>query len=113
VEASGDITFPLRMKTFKSRPDDRFARWAQPVGATLQSFSKDDSKQDLLYHCHQLSMDHGEAGLALAKKAGGSGFERLKIYLSRYMMGIFGDFGSCFSPTSILDPALVPRDGSQ
>jgi AcrR family transcriptional regulator len=65
------------------------------------------SKQDLLYHCHQLSMDHGEAGLALAKKAGGSGFERLKIYLSRYMLGIFGDFGSCAVLTDV--DSLEPK----
>jgi hypothetical protein len=52
-------------------------------------------------------MDHGEAGLALAKKAGGSGFERLKIYLSRYMMGIFGDFGSCAVLTDV--DSLEPK----
>lgn len=66
-----------------------------------------DSKQDLLYHCHQLSMDHGEAGLALAAKSGGSGFERLKIYLIRYMQGIFGDFGSCAVLTDV--DSLEPK----
>lgn len=54
-----------------------------------------ESKQDILYHCHQLAMDNGDAGLALAKRHTGSGFEALTIYLDRYMRGIFGDFGTC------------------
>lgn len=53
------------------------------------------SKQDILYECHQLAMDHGEAGLAVAQQTEGTGFEKLMVYLRRYMKGIFGDFGTC------------------
>lgn len=53
------------------------------------------SKQDILYECHQLAMDHGQAGLALAEAHDGDGFEKLIVYLRRYMQGIFGDFGTC------------------
>lgn len=53
------------------------------------------SKQEILYQCHQLAMDHGEAGLALARAHTGAGIEKLTIYLDRYMRGIFGDFGTC------------------
>lgn len=53
------------------------------------------SKQEILYHCHQLAMDHGEAGLALARSDAGNGFQKLTVYLARYMRGIFGDFGTC------------------
>jgi AcrR family transcriptional regulator len=66
-----------------------------------------ESKQDLLYHCHQMVMDHGEAGIALAKRSGGSAFERLRICLSRYMQGIFGDFGSCAVLTDV--DSLEPK----
>lgn len=66
-----------------------------------------ESKQDLLYHCHQMVMDHGEAGIALAKLSGGSAFERLRICLSRYMQGIFGDFGSCAVLTDV--DSLEPK----
>jgi AcrR family transcriptional regulator len=66
-----------------------------------------ESKQDLLYHCHQLSMDHGEAGIALARQAGGTAFERLRILLSRYMQGIFGDLGSCAVLTDV--DSLEPK----
>jgi AcrR family transcriptional regulator len=66
-----------------------------------------DSKQDLLYHCHQMVMDHGDAGIALAKRSGGSAFERLRICLSRYMQGIFGDFGSCAVLTDV--DSLEPK----
>lgn len=53
------------------------------------------SKQDILYECHQLAMNHGQAGLALASSHKGDGFEKLIVYLRRYMQGIFGDFGTC------------------
>ncbi len=68
------------------------------------------SKQEVLYRCHQLAMDHGEAGLALAQAHGGSGFERLATYLDRYMRGIFGDFGTCPVLTDVDSLAPGQRD---
>lgn len=60
------------------------------------------SKQEILFECHQLAMEHGEAGLDLARTHPGTGFDKLKVHLTRYMQGIFGDFGTC--------PALVDVD---
>lgn len=59
------------------------------------------SKQDILYECHHRAMDHGEAGLALAAEFGGTGCDKLMIYLRRYMQGIFGDFGTCAVLTDV------------
>lgn len=51
------------------------------------------SKQEVLFECHLLSIQHGEAGLALAAQSGGSGLDRFLIYLRRYMQGAFGELG--------------------
>jgi len=68
---------------------------AKDVGITkptlYQYFS---SKEDILYECHQHSMQHAEAGIELAKTAG-SGLEKLLAFYRRYMRGILGEFGSC------------------
>ena len=53
------------------------------------------SKEDILYACHDLSMSHAEAGLALARETGGSGLDKLLMFLRRYMGGMLGEFGSC------------------
>jgi AcrR family transcriptional regulator len=68
------------------------------------------SKQEILYHCHQLAMDHGEAGLAMAQDHAGTGFQKLAIYLSRYMRGIFGDFGTCSVLTDVDSLGPKQRD---
>lgn len=60
--------------------------------ATLYQYFR--SKQEILYECHVISMQHGEAGLALARKHEGSGLEKLEIYLRRYMQGAFGELGN-------------------
>jgi TetR/AcrR family transcriptional regulator len=60
---------------------------------TLYQYFK--SKQELLYACHQIAMESGEAGLALATAHQGTGREKLLVYLRRYMQGIFGDLGNC------------------
>lgn len=49
------------------------------------------SKEEILFCCHQLAMDQGEAGIALADAHPGTGFEKLIIYLQRYMRGFFDD----------------------
>lgn len=51
------------------------------------------SKQEVLFECHLLSIQHGEAGLALAAQSGGSGLDRFLAYLRRYMEGAFGELG--------------------
>lgn len=65
------------------------------------------SKQDILYECHQLAMDHGQAGIALAEAHNENGFEKLIVYLRRYMQGIFGDFGTCPVLTDV--DSLTPK----
>jgi TetR/AcrR family transcriptional regulator len=54
-----------------------------------------ENKQDILFACHQVAMDNGEAGLALAAACKGSGLKKLIVYLRRYMEGVFGDLGNC------------------
>jgi TetR/AcrR family transcriptional regulator len=73
---------------------------------TLYQYFK--SKQELLYACHQVAMDNGEAGLALAADDKGSGLEKLIVYLRRYMQGIFGDLGNCPVLTDV--DSLAPSD---
>jgi AcrR family transcriptional regulator len=60
-----------------------------------------ENKQKLLYACHQHAMDHGEAGLALGRREGKTGREKLAIYCRHYMHGVMHDFGSCAVLTDI------------
>ncbi|MDO9527365.1 MAG: TetR/AcrR family transcriptional regulator [Gemmobacter sp.] len=59
--------------------------------ATLYQYFK--SKQEILFQCHLLSIQHGMAGLELARQSSGSGLERLLVFLRRYMTGAFGELG--------------------
>jgi AcrR family transcriptional regulator len=52
------------------------------------------SKQEILYRCHQLALDQGDAGIALAEVNRGSGLDKLFIYLQTYMRGFFGEIGA-------------------
>lgn len=52
------------------------------------------SKQEILYRCHLLALDQGDAGVALAKISKASGLEKLVIYLQTYMRGFFGEIGA-------------------
>lgn len=52
------------------------------------------SKQEILYRCHQLALDQGDAGIALAEVDRGSGLDKLFIYLLTYMRGFFGEIGA-------------------
>ena len=67
-----------------------------------------ENKQKLLYACHQLAMDHGEEGLALARRSDGTGREKLAIFCRRYMQGIMEDIGSCAVLTNV--DALLEDD---
>lgn len=69
-----------------------------------------DSKQEILYHCHQLAMDQGEAALALARAHAGTGFQKLTIYLAAYMQGIFGELGTCPVLTDVDSLGSEQRD---
>lgn len=59
--------------------------------ATLYQYFS--SKQEVLFECHLLSIQHGEAGIVLAKQSAGSGLDRFIAYLQRYMLGAFSDLG--------------------
>jgi AcrR family transcriptional regulator len=80
--------------------------------ATLYKYFR--SKDEILYECHVLSMQHGEAALALAEDLDGTGLEKLVAYLRRYMQGAFGELGgiAMLTDVSSLSPemrALVVR----
>lgn len=53
------------------------------------------SKQDILYECHLLAVQHGEAGVEDGERTQGSGLDKLLAYVSRYLHGFFSDLGSC------------------
>ncbi|MCA6113128.1 TetR/AcrR family transcriptional regulator [Bradyrhizobium cenepequi] len=53
------------------------------------------SKQDILYECHLLAVQHGEAGVEEGQRTRGSGLDKLLAYVGRYMHGFFSDLGSC------------------
>lgn len=76
--------------------------------ATLYQYFK--SKQDILYECHVVSMQHGEAGLALAREHSGNGLAKFLIYLRRYMQGAFGELGSLAMLTDVTSLAPELRD---
>ena len=52
------------------------------------------SKQEILYRCHQLALDQGDAGIALAELDRGTGLDKLVLYLKTYMRGFFGEIGA-------------------
>jgi len=60
---------------------------------TLYQYFK--SKQEILYECHLLAVQHGEAGVAEANVHDGPALEKLLVYVRRFMMGFFDDLGSC------------------
>lgn len=53
------------------------------------------NKQEILYECHLIAIRHGEAGIAEASACKQSGFDKLLVYIRRYMSGFFDDLGSC------------------
>lgn len=65
------------------------------------------SKQEVLFECHLLSIQHGEAGLALAAASGGDGLEKFLVYLRRYMQGAFGELGGLALLTDV--SSLTPE----
>lgn len=79
-------------KGFANASMDDVANALKVSKATLYQYFR--SKQEILYECHVISMQHGEAGLALAAQHGGTGLEKLVIYLRRYMQGAFGELGN-------------------
>src|ERR1700710_2771788 len=52
------------------------------------------SKQEILYRCHLLALDQGDAGIARAELFRGNGLEKLAVYLEAYMRGFFGEIGA-------------------
>jgi len=78
-------------KGFANTSMDEVASGLGISKATLYQFFS--SKQEVLFECHLLSIQHGEAGLALALECAGSGLDRFIAYLQRYMRGAFSDLG--------------------
>jgi AcrR family transcriptional regulator len=54
-----------------------------------------ERKEDILYECHELSMRHAEACLAIATDSEGSGLEKLLLFFRGYIGGLLGELGSC------------------
>ena len=52
-------------------------------------------KEDILYECHRLSMDHALEGLLIADGTDGTGLDKILAFFRRYMGGMLGEFGSC------------------
>ena len=65
------------------------------------------SKQEILFECHLLAVQHGEAGLRAAASCGGSGLEKVLAYAERFMTGFFDDLGAC---TVLLDVASLREE---
>ena len=76
--------------------------------ATLYQYFK--SKQNILYECHVVSMQHGESGLELAAKHPGNGLEKFIVYLRRYMQGAFGELGNLAMLTDVNSLAPEMRE---
>lgn len=68
------------------------------------------NKQEILYECHLLAIAHGEAGIVLAQTHEGPGFDRLLVYLRRYMKGFFDDLGSCAVLLDVSSLSELHRD---
>lgn len=68
------------------------------------------SKQEILYECHLLAVQHGEAGLREAASCKGSGLDCVLVYAERYMAGFFDDLGTC---TVLLDVASLEEDNRE
>lgn len=60
---------------------------------TLYQYFK--SKQEILYECHLLAVQHGEAGVVEADAHNGPGLDKLLVYVRRFMIGFYDDLGSC------------------
>jgi len=78
-------------KGFANTSMDEVAAGLGISKATLYQYFS--SKQEVLFECHLLSIQHGEAGLALAAQNAGTGLDRFLAYLQRYMHGAFSDLG--------------------
>jgi AcrR family transcriptional regulator len=72
------------------------------------------SKQEILYRCHRLALDQGDAGIALAEVDRGTGLDKLVIYLQPYMRGFFGEIGAgpVLTDVDSLTPANRRRSSS-
>jgi AcrR family transcriptional regulator len=53
------------------------------------------NKEKLLYECHELAMNYGDAALKDAKEKGNDGLAKLKIFTYQFMCGLVGEFGAC------------------
>jgi TetR/AcrR family transcriptional regulator len=91
---------------FHNTSMDQIAAALQTSKPMLYQFF--ENKQKLLYACHHHAMDYGEEGLALARKTGRTGREKLSIFGRTYMNGIMTDFGACAGLSDV--DSLLPAD---
>lgn len=92
-------------KGFANTSMDEVANQLGISKATLYQYFK--NKQEILYECHILSIQHGEAGLALAETTEGTGLDKLLAYLRRYMLGAFDELGGLSMLTDVA--SLAPE----
>jgi AcrR family transcriptional regulator len=77
-----------------------------------------DSKQELLYECHRMALDLGDASLAKALALGSSGLDKILVFLRDYVESLTNELGSfaVLTDFAALAPArrkeiLARRDG--
>mgnify|MGYP001165983114 CR=1 FL=1 len=53
------------------------------------------SKQEILFECHMMALDHGESALAHAEANGRTGREKILLMARHYLERLTADIGSC------------------
>ncbi len=58
-------------------------------------------KHEILYECHRLAHELGDEAIAVARRDGKNGLEKLTHFLTNYIETLTGEFGSCVVLTDI------------
>jgi len=96
-------------KAFSARGyhDTSLVEVAKALGVTKAAlYYYVSSKQEILFECHMMALDHGEAALAHAEKHGKTGKEKIILLARRYLELLTADIGSCavLAEVNSLDP---------
>ncbi|MEO8559967.1 MAG: TetR/AcrR family transcriptional regulator [Rhodospirillales bacterium] len=72
---------------------DEIAKALSVTKAALYYYVR--SKQEILFECHTIALDLGDAALQEAMRTGRTGLERLSIFVKIYIEMLTGELGSC------------------
>lgn len=100
----------FRLKGFHGTSLDEVAAALNVTKPTLYYYV--NSKQDLLYRCHNYALDLGEQALVHARE-GRSGLDRLQRMLTRYVELITNDFASYSLLSDVNDMSAEQRAAIQ